>query len=89
MTLRSTVQSFLAVLVPALALTGAAQAQATAQVTIESFALPSGARPHDVAPGPGGVVWYTAQGQGALGRLDPATGEVRQIPLGAGQGRTA
>ncbi|MDA1003854.1 MAG: lyase, partial [Chloroflexi bacterium] len=33
---------------------------------------------------PDGAVWYTAQRQGALGRLDPATGETRQIPLGAG-----
>jgi virginiamycin B lyase len=29
-------------------------------------------------------VWYTAQHQGALGWLDPATGETRHIPLGAG-----
>ena len=46
------------------------------------FPVPDGARPHDVAPAPDGTVWYTAQGQGALGRLDPATGSVRQIPLG-------
>ncbi|MBT5413081.1 MAG: lyase [Rhodospirillaceae bacterium] len=52
---------------------------------IESFAVPDGARPHDVAPtpgGPDGSVWYTAQRQGALGRLDPKTGETVQIPLG-------
>lgn len=50
------------------------------------YELPKGARVHDVAadPAPGGPVWYTAQRQGALGRLDPATGEVRQIPLGEG-----
>lgn len=47
-----------------------------------SFQLPSGARPHDVAPGPDGVVWYTAQGQGALGRIDPKTGKIEQISLG-------
>jgi virginiamycin B lyase len=47
-----------------------------------SFAVPSGARPHDVAPGPDGVVWYTAQGQGALGRIDPKTGKIEQIKLG-------
>jgi virginiamycin B lyase len=29
-------------------------------------------------------VWYTAQQQGALGRLDPTTGAVEQIPLGSG-----
>ena len=85
MTVRSTILSLLAGLALVLGVTGAPLAQVTApgttQVTMESFALPPGARPHDVAPGPGGVVWYTAQGQGALGRLDPGTGEVRQIPL--------
>ena len=53
---------------------------------IKTFDVPRGARPHDVAPDPraGGPIWYTAQGQGALGRLDPATGQVEQIALGAG-----
>jgi virginiamycin B lyase len=51
---------------------------------VQYFDLPAGARPHDVAPAPDGTVWYTAQRQGALGRLDPATGTTRQIPLGAG-----
>jgi virginiamycin B lyase len=37
-----------------------------------------------VAPAPDGTVWYTAQAQGALGRLDPGTGKVEQIPLGQG-----
>lgn len=48
------------------------------------FPVPAGAGPHDVAPAPDGTVWYTAQQQGALGRLDPATGKVEQIPLGGG-----
>jgi virginiamycin B lyase len=54
--------------------------------TVTYFEVPRGARPHDVAPDPrpGGPVWYTAQGQGALGRLDPTTGKVEQIALGAG-----
>ena len=45
---------------------------------VRTYDVPRGARPHDVAPDPkpGGPVWYTAQGQGALGRLDPATGNV-------------
>lgn len=53
---------------------------------VRYYDLPRGARPHDVAPDPkpGGPVWYTAQGQGALGRLDPASGQVVQIELGAG-----
>ena len=63
-----------------------AAAPAAADAVMADFAVPSGAHPHDVAPAPepGGVVWYTAQRQGALGRLDPATGEAEHIPLGAG-----
>ncbi len=48
------------------------------------FPVPSGSAPHDVAPAPDGRVWYTAQGAGALGWLDPDTGETGHIPLGAG-----
>ncbi|QYU69655.1 hydrolase [Leptolyngbya sp. 15MV] len=48
------------------------------------FQLPEGSRPHDAAPGPDGQIWYTAQRQGALGIIDIATGEVRQVPLGEG-----
>lgn len=51
---------------------------------VSFFDVPAGARPHDVAPGPDGKVWYTAQRQGALGILDPATGTVEQVPLGEG-----
>ncbi len=58
---------------------------AAAEIEVDSFPLPAGAHPHDVAPRPGGgPVWYTAQHQGALGRLDPNTGETRQVPLGPG-----
>ncbi len=68
-----------------LLLTGAAPA-AHAAVTMESFELPKGAGPHDVAPAPtpGGPVWFTAQHAGALGRLDPQSRKVEQIALGAG-----
>lgn len=53
---------------------------------VRTYDVPKGARPHDVAPDPrpGGPVWYTAQGQGALGRLEPATGKTEQIALGEG-----
>lgn len=51
---------------------------------VRVFDVPAGARPHDVAPAPNGMIWYTAQGQGALGILDPSTGAVRQVPLGSG-----
>ena len=52
--------------------------------SMQSFPLPSGSRPHDVAPALDGGVWYTAQGSGELGWLDPDTGETRHTPLGTG-----
>ena len=55
-----------------------------AAAEVQVFDLPAGARPHDVAPAPDGKVWYTAQHQGALGILDPDSGEVRHVPLGEG-----
>lgn len=52
---------------------------------IQEYPIPPGTHPHDVAPAPdGSTVWYTAQHVGALGRLDPVTGETRHIPLGSG-----
>jgi virginiamycin B lyase len=51
---------------------------------IEVFAVPAGSRPHDVAPAIDGGVWYTAQGSGDLGWLDPRTGETMHIDLGPG-----
>jgi virginiamycin B lyase len=60
-----------------------APAAAWAEVAIQSYELPKGGGyPHDVAVSADGVVWYTAQRNGALGRLDPATGTVDVIPLG-------
>lgn len=50
----------------------------------EEFPVDDGDRPHDVAPGRDGLIWYTAQRAAALGRLDPATGEVERVDLGSG-----
>ncbi len=50
---------------------------------LQEFPVPAGSHPHDVAPAPDGTVWYTAQAAGALGRLDPETGQTHQIQLGA------
>jgi virginiamycin B lyase len=55
---------------------------ARAQDHPQVFALPAGAYPHDVAPAPDGKVWYSAQRNGALGILDPASGQSREIKLG-------
>lgn len=46
--------------------------------------MPAGSHPHDVATAPDGSIWYTGQGNGTAGRLDPATGEVTEVALGPG-----
>jgi virginiamycin B lyase len=58
---------------------------AAADVTTRSYALPrGGGSPHDVAVSANGIVWYTAQRDGKLGRLEPESGKVDLIPLGEG-----
>jgi len=58
---------------------------APAGLRVQEYPVPAGSRPHDVAPAADGrSVWYTAQGSGQLGLLDPATGESRLIRLGDG-----
>jgi virginiamycin B lyase len=51
---------------------------------VRYYTVPEGTGPHDVAPAPDGTVWYTGQGNGVLGRLDPDTGAVEEVPLGEG-----
>jgi len=51
---------------------------------VRVFEVPAGSRPHDVAPAPDGLIWYTGQRRGVLGILDPRSGEVREVPLGEG-----
>jgi virginiamycin B lyase len=51
---------------------------------VQEYAVPAGSRPHDVAPAPDGTVWFTAQGRGELGRLDPRTGTTTSVALGSG-----
>ncbi|MGF6291882.1 virginiamycin B lyase [Paraburkholderia youngii] len=63
---------------------GLAQAQAQQPSSFESFVVPAGSAPHDVAPAHDGTVWYTAQARGALGRLDPRSGKIDTIALGTG-----
>jgi len=56
-----------------------------ADVKIRAYELPKdGGSPHDVAVDAEGIVWYTAQRDGKLGRLEPATGKVDLVPLGRG-----
>ena len=55
-----------------------------AAAEVKYYPVKPGDHPHDVAPAPDGTVWYTAQRDGVLGRLDPKTGGVERIPLGKG-----
>jgi virginiamycin B lyase len=50
----------------------------------QRYDLPPGSYPHDVAAAADGTVWYADQYKGLLGRFDPKTGKVEQIPLGRG-----
>ncbi len=61
-----------------------ATSRAPNELSIEEFAVPGGSRPHDVAPATDGGVWYTAQGSGELGYLDPSDGSTKEISLGEG-----
>jgi virginiamycin B lyase len=54
------------------------------QLRIREYPAPSGTRPHDVAPARDGGVWFTAQGSGQLGWLNPKTGRTRLTRLGSG-----
>jgi virginiamycin B lyase len=51
---------------------------------LTAYPVPKGSGPHDVAPAKDGGVWYTAQGAGKLGWLNPADGAVKEYPLGTG-----
>jgi virginiamycin B lyase len=55
-----------------------------AATEVTYFEVPRGAHPHDVAPAPDGNIWYTAQSQGAIGVLNPKSGQASQISLGNG-----
>ena len=63
------------VCVAAVASAAVAGTGSTAGLTVREYPVPAGSRPHDVAPARDGGVWYTAQGSGELGWLDPKTGE--------------
>ena len=52
--------------------------------TLTRYGVPAGAHPHDVSPAVDGGVWYTGQANGTLGHLDPRSGRVREVRLGAG-----
>src|SRR5438034_2544055 len=57
-----------------------------AQVTVQEYPVPRGHGIHDVwaDAAPNGPVWFSAQGSGHLGILDPKSGKVEFVKLGAG-----
>jgi virginiamycin B lyase len=59
-----------------IALPGLAQTPQTKSYPLKGVSI------HDVAPGLGGQVWWTAQQDGALGILDLKTGATKTVALG-------
>ncbi len=59
-------------------------AGALASDRVSYFPVKQGSRPHDVAVGTDGKIWYSGQGNGTLGLVDPATGKDQNIPIGSG-----
>jgi virginiamycin B lyase len=59
---------------------------ALSQVRVQEYPIPAGHRVHDVWADakPGGPIWFSAQGSGHLGILDPKSGRVELVKLGAG-----
>jgi virginiamycin B lyase len=59
---------------------------AFAQVSVQEYTIPPGHRIHDLwaDPAPNGPVWFSAQGSGHLGILDPGSGKVEFVALGPG-----
>src|ERR1051325_2535459 len=59
---------------------------AHAQVTVQEYTVPKGHGIHDVwaDASPEGPVWFSAQGSGHLGILDPKSGKVEFVALGRG-----
>ncbi|MEE8248983.1 MAG: cytochrome C [Gammaproteobacteria bacterium] len=52
------------------------------EITISEGLAPTlGSRPHDPLAADDGSIWWTGQFANRLGRLDPATGEMREFPL--------
>jgi virginiamycin B lyase len=78
------VLAVLVVLAAALAAPSVGSHEGSTALRVREYRVPAGAHPHDVAPARDGGVWYTAQGSGELGWLDPKTGRTEHIALGEG-----
>jgi len=51
---------------------------------VKYFPVDAGIGLHDVAPARDGTIWFTGQGNGTLGRLDPRDGSFKLVGLGKG-----
>ena len=52
------------------------------EVAIREWMAPSlGSRPHDPLAAADGSIWWTGQWSNRLGRVDPATGDIKEFPL--------
>ena len=56
----------------------------TTAKTFKEWDLPPSAQPHGLLVDRAGIVWYTGHGNGTIGRLDPATGQVTQYKAPSG-----
>ena len=61
-----------------------AEPSVTREPVVQEYPVPDGAHPHDVAPAPRWRRLVHGAAPGRAGLAGPATGETRQIPLGAG-----
>src|ERR1041385_8429377 len=59
----------------------AAGAHPAAQARVQFREWNAPGRPHDPAVAPDGALWYTAENANVLGRLDPSTGQIRELTL--------
>jgi virginiamycin B lyase len=51
---------------------------------VKYFPVTPGTGLHDTAPAPDGTIWFTGQGSGVLGLLEPRDGSFKMISLGKG-----
>jgi virginiamycin B lyase len=80
-----TITSYLAASYPVKPSPGAVLISGPATVTIKEWMAPTlGSRPHDSHAARDGSIWWTGQFASRLGRVDPATGQIREFPLPEG-----
>src|SRR5512146_1485251 len=56
----------------------------TAEASFKEWALPTRAFPHDPYAAPDGAIWYTGQFGNVLGRVDPASGQIKEYKIKTG-----